>query len=106
MLFFGTEEIQPGLFINTYFCEDTQRIFHEYVQDVAPVVDFNLDMQKDNTSFKAMGDSFSFANIPAALIQKWINEEGFNFYKAPMEDVLKKLNSSDYKNLRTIDKTL
>lgn len=100
MLFFGSEQIKPGVTLNTYFCEETNRIYHEYVQDVAPVIDLNQYMQSEFTTFNAIGDGFTYANIPDILIEKWRNEDGFDFYKEPVEEAVKRLRNDEYQYLR------
>ena len=105
MLYFGEEEVLPGVTLKTYYCEDTQRIVHEYIQDVEPVIDFNTAKQNDFTSFKDMGFSGCMANIPAIVDMQW-RREGFNWIKEPVEETIKRLNDPDNKYLKTVTKRL
>lgn len=71
-------------------------------QDAAPFLDLNKAMYTHNDGWNADRTGRRIATIPNILIQKWMEEEGWNALDPQYEDRLKaKLNSSEYLYLRT-----
>lgn len=73
-------------------------------QDVAPILDRNKAMANENNGWSTDKDKAfrRVGSIPLILIQKWLEEEGWDAFAPENADKLKaKLNSSDFQHLRT-----
>ena len=75
--------------------------------DVQPILDHNGRQANHNNGWSVEGKDKLLrraASVPFALIEKWKNEEGWD-YMSPDPDMQKKarqmLNDSDYQKLRT-----
>lgn len=92
--------------ITTYhdYNHETKETTIERVQDIAPILDRNKALYND-TGYrqKTMKDNFwHAAHIPMIIIEKWRNEEGIDVFNPEhITKVRAKLNSSEYKYLRT-----
>ena len=73
-------------------------------QDVEGVLDLNKAQQNmdDHSGRKFSKDDgiFHAARIPFAIIEKWMREDGFNWFTASSAERRKKLNDRDYQHLR------
>ncbi len=73
--------------------------------DVSPILEANNSLYNDS-SFKQQGmknSMLKIASIPVDVIAKWKIEEGIDvFNKAHTPRVMRKLNSPDYRYLRTV----
>ena len=76
-------------------------------QDVAPLLDFNKNLQNDPEYWKkGVKDSWAhYASIPPIIIEKWRNEFGIDvFNKDHAKRVKKLLNDPEYRYLKTTAK--
>ena len=83
--------------------DDSLKIGYEF-DDVSPVLDFNKAKQNDEqyTRDGIKNDWWHYAHIPMSLILKWQVEEGINvFDKNDTKKVLQKVNSPEYRYLKT-----
>lgn len=71
-------------------------------QDVEPILEAN---KAGHLAGKQRGDIRLVASIPAILIEKWLNEEGFNLLTLPKREftriIAKKRRDPDYRWLFT-----
>ena len=77
---------------------------YETVQDVQPILDANKEAQNHCNPNSASGDLRLVARIPPIFAQKWFDEEGIDIWSADPDvqrAVDRKLNSSDYRWMRT-----
>ena len=77
-------------------------------QDVESVLEGNKTLQNDTDYTKKgiKGSFWHYANIPLITIEKWLNEEGIDvFNKNHERKVFQKLNSPEYRFLKTTHKT-
>lgn len=83
-----------------YYDPTTEQHAVRYVQDVEPVLEENKALQ---TLDRPNGQEMRWvAQIPTILIHKWLVEEGLNFFnKNHWPAIRRKLNSSEYRFLRT-----
>ena len=83
--------------------ENTDALTIKTHQDAQAIVDLNAIVRAERAGQKH-GDLTPIANIPMTLWESWINQDGVNPYKMkPMELrawMKRRLNSSDYRNLR------
>lgn len=80
----------------------TGAVIIERYQECEPILEMNAE---GANSFSGYSDFITpVANVPNALIEKWLTEEGLNFYDSEHYDhILKtKINSGDYTKLRCI----
>ena len=74
------------------------------VADVQPVLDANKAMRNHNDGYSPSRELRRVAHIPNWLRLKWINEEGWDYQDPQYADRLaRKLNDSDWSDLRTAD---
>ena len=80
----------------------------ETVQDVAPVLERNKALQNaDDGGWSPTRELRRAASIPDILVLKWRNEEGIDVFDPNHWPAVKrKLNSSEYRWLRTAPGTL
>ena len=72
------------------------------LQDCDPVLEANKAAVTHNDGYSPSREFRRAASIPLILILKWLNEEGWFALDPACADKLKeKLNSSDYRYLRT-----
>lgn len=80
--------------------------------DVTPILDRNVAMQNHNDGWSVEGRSKSdkllrrAASVPFALITKWNNEEGIDYFSQDpdmQKRVKAKLNSREFSKLRTAE---
>jgi len=77
--------------------------------DVAPILDHNGNLARHNDGWSTDKDRLlrRAASVPFALIEKWKNEEGWDYLNPDHWDAAqKKLNDRDYYKLRTADWTV
>ena len=77
-------------------------------QDVAAMLERNKDMAVTNDGYSPSRELRRAASIPYVVGLKWLNEEGWWFMDAGHDDgvarkLVAKLNSSEYRYLRTAD---
>jgi hypothetical protein len=75
---------------------------------LTPLLDHNKD-SRTTSSYTKKGiknDWWHYAHIPMSIIHKWLVEEGINvFEKNDARKVFQKLNSPEYRYLKTTTKT-
>jgi hypothetical protein len=81
----------------------TDRTIIESVQDVAPILERNKALQNaDDQGWSPSREMRRAAAIPDIIILKWRSEEGIDvFDRNHWPAVKRKLNSSEYRYLRT-----
>lgn len=86
----------------------TDRTIIETVQDVAPVLERNKALQNaDDGGWSPTRELRRAASIPDILVLKWRKEEGIDVFDPNHWPAVKrKLNSSEYRWLRTAPGTL
>lgn len=77
-------------------------------QDTAPILERNKAMATHNDGYSESRDLRRVASIPYVIGLKWLNEEGWWFMDAARDEgvarkLAAKLNSSEYRYLRTAD---
>jgi len=86
---------------------DTLKVGYEF-ESVAPALDHNKALQNDEQYTKdgIKAGWWHYAHIPISLIHKWQVEEGINVLdKNDERKVFQKLNSPEYRYLKTTTKT-
>lgn len=74
----------------------------ERVQDCDPILDANKALQNDGDGYSPSRELRRVASIPNVVIEKWLNEEGINFFNPDhWSAIRRKLNSNEYLWLRT-----
>lgn len=76
----------------------------ETQQNVAPFLDYAAALRAAE-GLKSAGIKQGWMQvgvIPPVLVHKWL-KEGFNIFREPGSAIVKRLRSSEYANLRTID---
>lgn len=76
-------------------------------QDVETILEDNKLLQNNDDYWKhgVKNDFAHYATIPLILIEKWLNEEGLDvFNKNHEKRVFQKLNSPEYRYLKTTTK--
>lgn len=72
------------------------------LQDAEPILEANKSAATHNDGYSKSRELRRAASIPLILVLKWLNEEGWFAFDPACADKLKaKLNSSDYRYLRT-----
>lgn len=76
--------------------------------DVQPILDHNGRMARQNDGWSTDKDKLlrRAASVPFALITKWKNEEGWDYFSQDPDQQKKarqKLNDPEYRKLRTAD---
>ena len=87
--------------------EQTDTLTLTTEQDVEPILDYNKSLQNDSdyTRKGIKNEMWHYACIPNVVIEKWLNEEGFNIFDKNNDKALfKKLNSPEYKYLKVTEK--
>ena len=103
-------DADPGTGLREYHHYDAgaDRTIIETVQDVEPILERNKALQNDDAGgWSPTRDLRRAATIPDIIILKWRNEEGIDVYDPNHWPAVKlKLNSSEYRWLRTAPGTL
>lgn len=95
-----TREIDSFTGVETRYHKEDGKLVVETQQDVEPYLEKNLRERNDGANAK--GDFRKVASIPLVLINKWLHEDGINFYNRDhWPAVLRKLRSPEYAYLRT-----
>ena len=90
--------------LDHYMLEDENGIRFETVGQTDPITERNKAMRTHNDGYTADRSMRRVASIPYILINKWLDEEGWNALDPANHDRLKrKLNDPDYAHLRTAD---
>lgn len=96
--------------LTEYHCYDpaSDTTIIETVQDVEPVLERNKALQSaDDGGWSPTRDLRRAATIPDVIILKWRNEEGIDVFDPDHWPAVKrKLNSSEYRWLRTAPGTI
>lgn len=101
-------DYDPLTGITTYhsYNHDTKQTIIEREQKVDHILDMNKALANDD-GYKKDGIKKSWmhaATIPAIIIEKWLIEDGIDVFNPDhMPRVKAKLNSNEYKYLRTIN---
>lgn len=97
-----------GLVEYHHYDDATDRTVIETVQDVRPVLERNKALlNADDGGWSATRELRRAAAIPDIIILKWRNEEGIDVFDPNHWPAVKrKLNSSEYRWLRTAPGTL
>jgi hypothetical protein len=92
-----------GLLRTVEYDEADDALIIKSSQDAEAIVGLNAIVRAERRGQK-YGDLTPIANIPITLWEKWVQEDGVNPYRMkPMELkawMKRRLNSSDYRNLR------
>lgn len=94
-----------GITEETWYDEMAKTITLRRYQDVEHTLAVNRAMYNEHTSKKPVfndveGGAYHVARIPFMVIEKWIREEGFNWYTASPKERAAKLNDIEYRHLR------
>lgn len=97
-------EPDTGITEEFWFSEEKQTITIRRLQDVDPILamnrnEFNMFAGKKPT-FNDVNGIYKAATIPNILIEKW-KKEGFDWFKATEKEKAARLNSIDYRHLKT-----
>lgn len=90
--------------ITTWFEHDSaaRKNIITTTQDVTEIIDTNKKIQNESDGWSKSRFLRHAASIPMTLIFKWLHEEGINaFDPNHKKAVLKKLDSNEYRHLRT-----
>ncbi len=89
------------------------KVWHEYdhltdmtyihtEQDIQPIIERNKLLYKEDNKQGVKKNWWHVGTIPNNIISKWLIEEGIDFFnKDHWQAVRKKMNSSEYRYLRT-----
>lgn len=74
-------------------------------QDVGPALEYARAARLANSGWSPSKELRRVAFIPQVIRDKWLNEEGWDAYRADLfpEKLAQKLNDADYAYLRTAD---
>jgi hypothetical protein len=98
-------------FVRHYLDKDGNVIGRDFAMyaDVQPILDHNGNQARHNDGWSTDKDKMMrrAASVPFALIEKWKNEEGWDYLNPDHADKARqKLNDIDYRKLRTADWTV
>ena len=90
----------------THYNDMEDQLVIKREQDVQPILDANKEMANDGTKgFSKSGDFRRVASIPLIVIEKWMKEDGVNFFELQGPERTKylrrKLNDIDNRHLLT-----
>ena len=93
-------------FENEWYWDDQAKKVHlKRYQYVDENLEANLQEYNAHSDYKpysnVKGGLFKYASIPNGLVEQWM-KEGFNVYNCDNKDLKKRLNSPDFKKLRTM----
>lgn len=94
--------------VDHWMVEEGGKTHFMAAQDVAPILEQNKAMATHNDGYSQSRELRRVAQVPVALMLKWLNEEGWWFYDASHDpDVAKKLaaklNDPEWRHLRTAE---
>lgn len=90
--------------LDHYMLEDENGVRFEAVGQTDPIIERNKAMATHNDGYSPSRELRRVASIPFILINKWLNEEGWNALDPANHDRLaRKLNDPDYAFLRTAE---
>jgi|APSaa5957512535_1039671.scaffolds.fasta_scaffold253589_1 hypothetical protein len=98
-----------GVTTNFHYDEmtDTSTISRE--QDVEAILENNKALQTHNDGYSPSREMKRVASIPMVIAEQWMKEDGLNWMNLPKHEkgmyLRKKLNSSDYRFLKTSEGT-
>lgn len=73
------------------------------LQDVEPILEHNraefLSHEGKQPNYRDSNGTHLVARIPEILIEKWLREEGFNWYQSTDAERRRKLNDPQYRKL-------
>ena len=98
-----------GIITKAHYDEMDDTVSIETIQDTSANLEYSRNLQKDEDYWKhGVKQSMAHAaHIPAAVIQKWMNEFGVNVFDPNhMNKVRSLLNSPEYAYLRTTSKRI
>ena len=89
--------------VSTFFHYDDMedRTFIETVQDVEPILDYNKALQTWDDGYSPTRELRRVASIPVVVIEQWLREGIDVFNPDHKEAVRRKLNSNEWRHLRT-----
>jgi hypothetical protein len=93
-----------GITEETWYDEDAGTITLRRLQDVEHTLAMNKVMNNMHTSKKpsfndVKGGAYHKARIPFMVVEKWMREEGFNWFKSTDKERRAKLNDSENSKL-------
>jgi hypothetical protein len=101
-------EAITGITEETWYDEQTRKLTLKRFQDVEHTLAMNKVLFNEHRSkkptFTDVGKDngmYLKARIPFMIIEKWLREDGFNWYKATPEERKRKLNSNENQKLLT-----
>ena len=68
---------------DTLIIKHEQEIPDEYIAD--------LKRQKIESDLERIGDFWKVGEVPVVLVEKWVREDGYDVYKAPVRETLARL---------------
>ena len=90
--------------LDHYMIEDEDGTRFETIGHTDPVIEANKAMATQNDGYSPSRELRRVASIPFILINKWLQEEGWNALNPDHADKLaQKLNDPQYQYLRTAD---
>lgn len=97
-----------GITEETWYDEANKKLTLRRFQDTEHTLAMNKVLFNEHASkkptFTDVGKDngmYLKARIPFVIIEKWKNEEGFDWYKATPDERKRKLNSNEYQKLLT-----
>lgn len=80
-------------------------VMHRYVDDPTPIIDMNKRAQCDDQPVNKLGTLL--ARIPLIIVEKWKHEYGIDVLNDDhMPDVMRMLNSRDWRWLKATEEVL
>lgn len=103
-----THLFRSGAGIDHWMLQEGNQTRFAATQDVAPILEQNKAMVTHNDGYSRSRELRRVASIPYGIGIQWLNDEGWWFMDADKDpEVAKKLaaklNSSDYRHLRTAE---
>jgi hypothetical protein len=77
------DEDHHGGKYDTLIIKHAQEIPDEYVSA--------LKRQKIDTAHERLGDFWKVGEVPVVLVEKWLREDGYDVYRAPVRETLARL---------------
>ena len=93
-------EYDPVTGFTTQYWQHGTKLTIRRLQDVEPMLKHNK-AQFNDAPIRHRDGIEKVATIPNALIEKWMRERGFNWFKSTDAERKKILNDPDYRHLRT-----
>lgn len=73
--------------VSFQFGADQDGLFTTHTQDIDQTFLDRLREKRNDSAHGPIGDWMHVASVPAIFVHKWLREDGFNAYQAPIKDV-------------------